>query len=93
MSDNEIQTFFKGQPTEAEAVLNMLHVLTGAGVTDVLHWCGQEHSQLNRMREGLGDGLSEEDCEIQLLDLGKVLKVRFLFLQLAHFSSELHALL
>ena len=78
MSDNEIQTFFKGQPTEAEAVLNMLHVLTGAGVTvaDVLHWCGQEQGQLRRMREGLGDGLSEEDYEIQLLDLGKVLKVR-----------------
>jgi hypothetical protein len=93
MSDNEQQNFFKEQPTEPEAVLTMLQVLSGAGVTDVVHWCGQEHKQLHRMRAGLGDGLSEEDYEIQLLDLGKVLKVRFLFLQLAHFSSELHALL
>ena len=93
MSDNEKQKFFKGQPTEAEAVLTMLQVLSGAGVTDVIHWCGQEQKQLRRMREGLGDGLSEEDYEIQLLDLGKVLKVRFLLLQLARFSSQLHALL
>ena len=76
MSDNETQTFFKGQPTEAEAVLAMLQVWSGAGVTDVMHWFGQEQKQLCRMREGLGDGLSEADYEIQLLDLGKVLKVR-----------------
>jgi hypothetical protein len=74
--DDEIQTFFKTMPTEAEAALTMIRSFKERDITDVLYYCGVEHLQLPRIREGLGEGLSEEDYDIKLLDLGKVLKVR-----------------
>ena len=76
MTDNEIQTFFKTMPTEAESTLTMMRFFKERDVKDMLYCCGVEHLQLPRIREGLGEGLSEEDYDIKLLDLGKVLKVR-----------------
>ena len=53
----------------------MMRSFKNKHIDTLLIWCGVEHVQLPRIRKTLGEGLSEQDYALKLLDLGKVLKV------------------